>query len=135
MPSTSTIADLKAALRDIDEKERLLDEQRRAISMTLSYFEGSGADLPQPVGSEGSSANLRDAIHEILSEDRPLHRRDIHDRLVERGVRIAGRDPVNNVDAHLSLDERFESLGDGQWTLAESVDPDEEENDRGWLPI
>ena len=126
MPSTSTIADLRSALRDIDEKKRFLDEQRSAISMTLSYFEGSGADSPQTDGSDGTTANLRDAIHEILTEERPLHRRAIHDRLVERGVRIGGREPVNNVGAHMSLDERFESLGDGEWTLSGTDDDDED---------
>ena len=125
MPSISTITDLRSALRDIEEKKRQLDEQYRAITLTLSYFENSDSDLPQTVGSDGSAVRLRDAIHEILTEERPLHRRAIHDRLVERGVRIAGRDPVNNVGAHLSLDERFESFGDGRWTLSDSDDEDD----------
>ena len=129
MPNASTISDLRAALGDIDEKKRLLDEQRRAISMTLSYFENSDSESPQTVGSDGSAVSLRDAIHEILSEDRPLHRRAIHDRLVERGVRISGRAPVNNVGAHMSLDDRFKSLGDGEWTLAEL---DDETGDVPW---
>ena len=69
-----------------------------------------------------SSESLRDVIHEILSDEHPLHRREVHARLAERGVRVAGQDPVNNVGAHLSLDDRFMSLGGGLWDLVEQPD-------------
>ena len=81
------------------------------------------------------SGSLNDAIFAVLSAERPMHRRDIHDRVVEMGVRVRGQDPVNNVTAHMSHDPRFHSVGGGMWDL---VDPptngddymqDEEEED------
>ena len=52
------------------------------------------------------------------SEGRPLHFKDIYQMLRERGVRVAGEDPVKNTGAHLSLDDRFLSSGSGIWELA-----------------
>ena len=61
--------------------------------------------------------SMRDAMAEILRKESPLHRRELHDRLVEMGVSVGGRDPVNNVGAHLSADDRFRNVGRGMWDL------------------
>ena len=66
------------------------------------------------------TGSMRAAMTEILRREGPLHRREIHDRLVEMGVHVGGRDPVNNVGAHLSTDERFRNVGRGMWDLASS---------------
>ena len=58
----------------------------------------------------------------ILASEGPLHRRVIHDRLVEMGVHIGGRDPVANVGAPLSRDPRFRKLGDGVWDLTDRTE-------------
>ena len=68
---------------------------------------------------------MPDAIASILAREGPLHRRMIHDRLVEMGVRIGGQSPVNNVGARLSHDPRFRRLGEGVWDLTESLVRDE----------
>ena len=150
MASPTTIDELRRALRRLEDERRRIDEQHRAILETLRYFDqlrdvgdpdsgrvgtasGSGhlenrlaVDPSETVHSEIKEAStgdgLRDAIYGILSAEHPLHRRTIHDRLLEKGVRIGGRDPVNNVGAHLSLDDRFMSLGMGLWDLVEQSD-------------
>ncbi len=66
--------------------------------------------------------SMRDAMAEILRQEGPLHRREVHDRLVEMGVSVGGRDPVNNVGAHLSTDDRFRNVGRGMWDLSSSSD-------------
>ena len=121
MTNPSTISDLRAALKDVEEKKRLLDEQHRALVTTLRYFEGlDDGSKPQPRHPEHTPAEMRDAIEDILSLNSPLHRREIHDRLVKMGVSIGGQDSVSNVSAHLSLDPRFENVDRGLWALTGS---------------
>ena len=127
MPSPTTIQDIKTAIGGIDDEIRGMDErkaellrQRGALVTTLQFFGGNDADLPATSSSDGGSGSMNDAIFAVLSAERPLHRRVIHDRVVEMGVTVRGRDPVSNVTAHMSLDPRFHSIGGGMWDF---VDP------------
>ena len=127
MPSPTTIQDLKTAIGGIDDEIRGMDErksellrQRGALVTTFRFFGGDDADLPATSSSDGGSGSMNDAIFAVLSKESPLHRRVIHDRVVEMGVTVRGRDPVSNVTAHMSLDPRFHSVGGGMWDL---VDP------------
>ena len=147
MPSESTIRDLKAAIREVEYRKHLIDEEYNALLTTLRYFEaheessqdehsgildkakGVASRLPdvqfrrsrQEPGSGSASNKLRDAIYEILSAERPIHRSVILDRLTERGIVIPGRNPSNNLGAHLSIDPRFISVSRGVWDLADSA--------------
>src|SRR5260221_270349 len=48
----------------------------------------------------------------------PLHYRQIYKKLQARGIQVPGQDPLKNVGAHLSNDQRFVSDGKGNWRLA-----------------
>ena len=61
---------------------------------------------------------MRDAVLEILAKEGPLGRQKIYERLVEQGVQVGGRDPVNNVGAHLRSDPRFKRVERDQWALS-----------------
>ena len=133
MPSPSTIQDLADAIggidgeiRGLDERKAELQRQRGALVTTLRYFGGDVAD-PPPATAEGVS--LADAIFTVLNAERPLNRRDIHDRVVEMGVTIRGKDTVNNVGAHMSLDPRFRNVGRGMWDLVDPPTDTQESND------
>lgn len=161
MNSESTIGDLRAAISQLEAEKRRIDEQLRALTTTLRYFESvqSEGDHTSPLSPDttqertrrsgraqypGTSNNLRDAMAEILAAEGPLHRQEIHRRLVSMGMEIPGQSPINNVGAHLSIDARFESLGGGTWQLVEPDDEsavvgdydesesDEEEDDVPW---
>ena len=126
-PSPTTIQDIRTAIGGIDDEIRGMDErkaelqrQRGALVTTLRFFGGDDADLSPPAPSDGRSGVLTDAVFAVLSAERPLHRRDIHDRVVEMGVNVRGQDPVSNVTAHMSADPRFHSVGGGMWDF---VDP------------
>ena len=147
--SASTISDLKAAIGRLETEKRRIEKQHRALVTTLQYFENpelmaeppaelSSSPIPtqgylesservlparRPRTTELSDSTMRDTMSEILGREGPLHRSVIHDRLVEMGVRIRGRNPVNNVGAHLSIDPRFKNVGRGMWDLSE---PDED---------
>ena len=133
----STVRDLKVAIDRLQAEKQRIDEQVQALESSLRYFESQErGDAPPPpdatlpnsnqtrleaVGQEsrqGADNSLRDAIADILSVDGTLHRRDIYERLVNRGVQIGGQNPISNVSAHLSIDSRFENVGRGLWQLA-----------------
>ena len=159
MNSESTISDLRAAISRLEAEKRRIDEQLRALTTTLQYFEsvlskreGDHTSQFSQVTSQvpargsgraqypGTSNNLRDAMAEILTAEGPLHRQEIYRRLLSLGMEIPGQSPINNVGAHLSIDSRFESLGGGIWQLSEPSDEadvgendsDEEEEDVPW---
>ena len=142
MVHESTIRDLRAAIDRLKLEKQRIDEQLRAVTASLRYFESqerAGGPPPSRPTSQtspqmnleswvrgqhyGSDNDLRSSIAEILATEGPLHRIEIHDRLVERGVQIGGQRPVNNVSAHLSNDSRFENVGRGVWQLST---PDDE---------
>ena len=125
MSNESTIHDLKVAIREVEVKKRQIDEDHRALVATLRYFERQESGTQQPpqhTDSPSPSNELRTAIHEILSAEGPLHRSDIYRRLTEKGVDVPGRDPINNIGAHLSFDDRFNSVVRGVWGLANASD-------------
>ena len=137
--SESTIGDLKVAIRRLEAEKRQIDEQIRGLATALRYFDNTEGTVEPPMKLRSSptptqrrfesadrrpepqhrrtDSDLRSAMVDILAGEGPLHRQVIHGRLVEMGVRIGGRDPINNVSAHLSIDPRFRSVGSGVWEL------------------
>lgn len=128
---TSTIAGLESALADIDRQMRELEKKRSAIVETLQYLSSLDASVtlvamstePGPMLSsvgriaERSPKSVPDAIFEMLTAEEPMHRTEIHDRLVKKGFHIGGKNPINNIAGHLSRDSRFVSRGGGRWGL------------------
>ena len=153
MVNESTISDLKAAIKRLEVEKERIEEQRRALVTTLAYFEGHEGETQPPMAlpsapiptqihlesaeevsgaqRQRAASDLRDAMAEILADEGPLHRREVYDRLVERGVYVGGQDPVNNVGAHMSIDSRFVNVGRGLWDLAASHESDDEDMDDG----
>ena len=133
----------QSLVHELRAEKRRLEEALIRVNAMLEEAEGSGratglgaarggADADNRLGSPLATSRqsysgrlttdgntLRDAIFEILQTDGPLHRTEIFRRLKLRGIRPGGRDAVNNVGAHLSLDERFASFGRGLWGIAE----------------
>lgn len=94
------------------------------VTITITGYEKVSITSGKKKREGGTDNDLRNAIADILASEGPLHRRVVHDRLVEMGVHIGGRDPVNNVGAHLSIDPRFRNVGSGIWDLNEPRPPD-----------
>ncbi len=69
---------------------------------------------------------LADAIYEILTEERPLHRQTILNRAVAKGIVFTAKKPISHVSQILTCDPRFErarnqyGFRNGFWTLAEN---------------
>ena len=125
MTNESTLSDLRAAISRLEAEKRQIEERHRALVTTLRYFENAESSEGRPEQEpqhRRADNDLRNAMAAILASEGPLHRRVIHDRLVEMGVHIGGRDPVANVGAPLSRDPRFRKLGDGVWDLTDRTE-------------
>ena len=134
----STTRNLQDVLRDVErEVQRCstkLDQLQRhadSIRQMLAYFselEGTVLDTSSEVdesdrvsisrSAPNDAKAARNALYEILEErGEPMHARDLLVALERRGLIIRGKDPVNNVRAHLSHDVRFRPVGQGKWDL------------------
>ena len=104
---------------DVINATELRDEVARQVASYRLVF----ADMTdREEGSNGQqlrSEDLRNVMVEILEEKgQPMHYKDIHAALTERGIKVPGEDPVRNTGAHLSGDSRFEKRGQGLWGLS-----------------
>ncbi|MBI3804847.1 MAG: hypothetical protein HY282_13910 [Nitrospirae bacterium] len=55
---------------------------------------------------------------------KPLHAKEIYQRLTEGGVRIRGKTPVTSVAISLSRDKRFKKIAPNTFTLVEETGPE-----------
>ncbi len=85
-------------------------------------------DLPpahrRVVLSFGSKSSKYDkAVAEILAEAKmPLPTKIIYNRMLERGVQVDGKVPMNNLSAHLSHSDLFQRTDEG-WALKQGELP------------
>lgn len=124
MPLRSTLRDLRA-IQEAKQQQRIevaaqlakidaeLEGLQVSIDLVVERLEETG-DV------EATQAKvIRNAIVQILVSHRsPLHYTDIFERLQIAGIEVKGKDPLRNVSAHLSNDQRFTSIGKGYWGLA-----------------
>ena len=102
-------------------QERVKEAQTdvTAIKRTMDFYDANFQPAP------ASPEEVRSAARAVLLEaTTPLHRKEIHDRLNERGVYPNGKDPVASLGAVLSrFGEDFESCGDGKWRITRTMLP------------
>lgn len=102
---------LRAEAAAIANRIATKESQLHNLEDLLALEGDSGA--PPPSRLEGSSASARsqrfiDAAYETLkSEGKPLHYRELAQRLADAGVYVPGKDPAANLIAHMSRDPRF----------------------------
>ena len=114
-----------AAITEKRMKDRLAQisgEQDRLSKLAEAYLlviADIGEQEKDIATASSPGQQVDDAIHAILlAEGKSLHRNEIYRQLVAQGITIAGQKPISNVGAHLSLDPRFKSVGEGRWGLA-----------------
>lgn len=113
-------------IRDLTNLLSKLEAERDRIEQEILNVKGAIASAQRIMGDSASDSDesappaktLRNEMVKILQEEGgPLHYGEIYDRLRQRGISVPGKDPRRNIGAHLSNDERFESLGSGEWGL------------------
>lgn len=125
----SETARTSQATRQIERllKSAMEERDRLAIVVTgLEYALEYSIEQDGKVEREFSPAgSMRNAMYDKLAEaGEPLHYRELYRRLTADGVQISGSDPIRNLGAHLSNDERFKRQGEGKWGLAAWSDPE-----------
>lgn len=129
------LAAIEAEIASYEEKLEPLRRHAQSVRDLLVYFaekdSDSNSDEAGLVGPRTSVARTgpqdakfaRNQLWEILDRaDGPMHARDLYHALQMRGIEIKGKDPLNNVRAHLSHDPRFRPVGRGEWDLVTRAD-------------
>lgn len=94
----------------VAEMDRILEDLEPALLRLSAMVKPEPTQQPKLI---------RNSMALILrAERKPLHYRELLDRLVDSGVEVNGADPSRTVNAHLSNDERFVKAGRGYWGLS-----------------
>ena len=107
---------LKKDLARVEAELVKLEKKAQNFRGVIAHYEESskGIEVSKTPGKE-----LDDTIVLILeTEGKPLHPKTVCERLGERGIKVPGQNPVSNVRAHMSGDERcVPTRKDGLWGL------------------
>jgi len=111
------------SLKQLKQRVAELEAQRAALELDIqSYYrviaDQEGRSEPQGRAVTVAKAVVNEMVHILDAAGEPLHYREIYKRLRDRGLEVAGQDPLKNTGAHLSADQRFVSDGRGHWRLA-----------------
>lgn len=107
---------MKERLVMFEHERDALNAKVEALRLVIEDMEKNPDDWETPAPPRGSA--VKDGMERILLEvGKPMHYRQIHEELRRRNIHVAGQNPARNVGAHLSLDPRFKSLGEGKWGL------------------
>src|ERR1700722_17373996 len=113
--ANSIVKNLRLELERIESELARLSAEADHFRSVIAHYEAQGetTEAVQP------AKLLRNEIYAVLdTEGQSLPYREIYRRLLDKGITIHGQDPVKNVGAHMSSDDRFESVGGGYWGLA-----------------
>ncbi|MBI3968098.1 MAG: winged helix-turn-helix domain-containing protein [Chloroflexi bacterium] len=114
--ATTMLKRLRETLEEIEAERERLAQEAEHFRAVIAYYESLGEGVED--GAHVPAKAMDNAMWRILEEEgKPLHIRDIHERLRQRGIHVPGKIPANNVSAHLSNDPRFENVGKGVWGL------------------
>ena len=114
MPSTD-LRRLKHTLERIENERDKLDKLAEHFRGVITYYEKEPSGQPPPLSPAQEMDNTIELI--LNAHGEALHPRIVYERLLERGIKVPGENPVNNTRSHLSLDDRFEPVGNGLWGL------------------
>lgn len=101
------------------EYERIVRE-RESLQIVLEIYErdiDDGSSVRATPRPPTQQEVLTNAMFEVLSEEQPLHRKEILTRVKAKRVVITAKDALRSITYHLSQDQKFESVGDGAWQL------------------
>ena len=117
------IEELRGRILPLEEQVKRKQEELSAVDNLLALQGVS--DVPKPPAESAlltnrSSRSSLDCAYELLLEaGKPFHYKELHARLLDRGVRIPGQNPAANLLAHVNRDPRFRWVGRGTYGLAE----------------
>lgn len=122
---TGTMRSLHALVEQLESVIEESNERLEAAKKTIQTFEEISAANSVRHQDGSFTEQVISAIHEVLlTEGKPLHRRDILDRLNEQGIEFVGRsEPVKALAGYLHRSEAS-SVGNGMWDLVGRPKPE-----------
>ncbi len=129
---TELIPQLSAAGLLPINRRRAWDKVRNTLEQRRDVFEKIGPGryalrkspskellIEEPLPNKGRPPKpVRDEAFKILEiEGQPLHCVSLLEKLQERGIRVEGQNPRNNLLAHLNHDPRFKRVAPATWGL------------------
>lgn len=100
--------------RKISGIEWLLKAETDKVTTITSFDED--------VFTARSPKDIKNNIADILADENgDLHYKHIYERLLKRGIKITGKDPLQNLLSYLSRDDRFVRVDKGTYTLSEEA--------------
>ena len=94
MSRESTIRDLRVKVRQFEAKKREIDKQVENLHGAIRVFEQNGDAEDEDRSSY--AREVSDAMLDILTDERPLHRNVVLARVQQRGIHVGGTKPVNS---------------------------------------
>ena len=117
-----TLQDLLALREGWESQKSEAEQAIRSLDQAIRLLRPESGVAEYKPPRQSFSALITDAIESMLTEERPLHRKDILHRLEQNFSYIGGSDPLTTLGAMLSRDRRFKNAKRGYWTL--TVDPE-----------
>lgn len=140
------LEEIEAKIAELQEQREKFSKEVAALDGLLGYEEhsyteptpgtignskGRTDDLLDPISVDGDSTETRhspahvesvDATLKVLQQHgRPLHYREIYDKVTDMGVSVIGKDPAAVLLARFSRDSRIQRVGSGTYTLITDI--------------
>jgi len=105
--------------QELDIEQDRIVEERKGLLTVLSIFErDADGDSLTPAPKEPTyGEELVEAMREILSEEQPLHRKEILNRAKARGIVFTAKNELRTVGYYLSREHHFKNVSRGTWAL------------------
>ena len=118
MKTSLVIRELRRRALALDALYEQIANERNAMNVVITMLENEENGVT--ANSEPNHGDMvTDTIEQILTQEQPLHRSVILERVQGAGVHIGGSMPLNSISSYLSTDPRFKVAGRGMWGLVE----------------
>lgn len=113
------IQGIRDKLKELDFEQDRIAEERKGLLTALAIFErdADAGSLTTEPKEPTYSEELVEAIREILSDEQPLHRREILNRAKARGIAFTAKNQIRTVGYYLSREPDFKNVARGTWAL------------------
>ena len=109
--------------RDVLRHQVQLVEKLIEIATALARQESSGENVVHALLDSSTSATRQHTAEILSALGRPVKTAELLELLIERGVAIAGKNPLGTLSARLSNSNEFRSLGPIGWWFRDKPVP------------
>ena len=136
------IGELRKRVSVLEDRYEALERDLKAARITLAMFERESVNNSQAAGHFSQAEIIADIVIDALSHQREMHRANILEAVVSKGVHVGYEDDekkqLSAVSTLLSKDARFKPVKgrSGYWSLARTEpgwpDPSDDSGNTVW---